>query len=109
MNYAYGWALSEPVRKVWYSLTITGLSIAVAVAIAGVELIGLASDRLGLDGGAWSWVSGIDLNAVGFVIAAMFCVVFASSLAIWRYGRIEQRWTRPRPRRAPPPQRRPAT
>ena len=58
MNFAYGWAFSKPVRKVFYNLTITGLSVAVALIIGTIELLGLAADQLSPKGAFWSWVSG---------------------------------------------------
>ena len=68
MNFAYGWAFSNPVRKIYYNITITGLSVAVALIVGTVELMGLAVDRLGLRGVFWDWISGIDINAVGYLI-----------------------------------------
>ena len=65
MNFAYGWAFSQPVRKVFYNLTVTGLSVAVALVIGTIELLSIAVERLDLSGGFWGWVAGIDLNALG--------------------------------------------
>ncbi|MGH3598179.1 MAG: HoxN/HupN/NixA family nickel/cobalt transporter, partial [Mycobacterium sp.] len=93
MNFAYGWAFSNPVRKVYYNITITGLSVAVALLIGSVELLGLLADQLGWSGGFWDWIGGLNLNAVGFVIVALFVVTWAVALAVWRYGRIEEKWT----------------
>jgi high-affinity nickel-transport protein len=95
MNFAYGWAFSKPVRKVYYNLTITGLSVAVALIIGSVELLGLLAAQLGLTGGFWDWVVGVDLNVVGFVIVGLFALTWAVALTIWRFGRIEERWTAP--------------
>jgi nickel/cobalt transporter (NiCoT) family protein len=92
MNFAYGWAFSKPVRKVYYNLTITGLSVAMALIIGTVELLGLLTIRLNLRGGFWSWVSRIDLNTLGYVIVGMFVVTWAVALVVWRVGRIEERW-----------------
>src|SRR5438067_5844374 len=72
MNFAYGWAFSKPVRKVYYNLVITGLSVAVAVVIGTIELMSVAADKLDLSGGIWSFASGVDLNTVGFAIVGMF-------------------------------------
>jgi high-affinity nickel-transport protein len=93
MNYAYGWALSKPVRKVFYNLTVTALSVLVALGIGSIEVFALISEKAGLSGGFWDWVSGIDLNAVGFVIVGLFVATWAASLAIWHFGRIEERWS----------------
>jgi high-affinity nickel-transport protein len=93
MNFAYGWAFSRPVRKVFYNLIITGLSVAVALLIGTIELAGLVSQRLGAQGGFWSWVQNIDINVLGFVIVGLFLGTWALAAAIWRFGHIEERWT----------------
>ena len=92
MNFAYGWAFSRPLRKVYYNLTITGLSVAVALLIGSIELLGLLAEQLGLSGGFWDWIAAVDLNVVGFVIVGMFMLTWAVALSVWRFGRIEQRW-----------------
>ncbi len=94
MNFAYGWAFSKPVRKVYYNLTITGLSVGVAAVVGTIELGGLAASELDLSGSFWSWFENIDINVLGFVIVGMFCLTWAFSLLIWRYARIEERWSR---------------
>lgn len=93
MNFAYGWAFSKPVRKVYYNIAITGLSVAAALLIGGVELLGLLAEKLGLTGGFWDWLTGIDLNYLGYAVVVLFAVTWALALAVWRFGRIEQRWT----------------
>jgi high-affinity nickel-transport protein len=95
MNFAYGWALSAPVRKVFYNLTITGLSVAVALVIGTIEIGGMLSSRLDLTGAVWSWLHNVDLNSLGFLIVAMFLGTWGIALLIWRFGRIEQRWSMP--------------
>ncbi|MEU7165398.1 HoxN/HupN/NixA family nickel/cobalt transporter [Streptomyces morookaense] len=92
MNFAYQWAFSNPVRKVYYNLTITGLSIAVAFLIGTIELVGVLHEKLGLDDAVTGWISGLDLDNVGFVIVGLFVVVWAAALAYWRFGKVEQRW-----------------
>jgi high-affinity nickel-transport protein len=93
MNFAYGWAFSKPVRKVFYNLTVTGLSVAVALVVGTIELGGLLAHHLNLSGPFWSWLENIDLNLLGFVIVGMFVATWAIALAVWRFGRIEERWT----------------
>ncbi len=92
MNFAYGWAFSNPVRKVYYNITITGLSVAVALIIGTIELLGLLADQLGWTGGFWDWISGLDLNIVGFAIVGLFVLTWVVALLVWRFGRIEERW-----------------
>jgi high-affinity nickel-transport protein len=93
MNFAYDWAFSKPVRKVYYNLTITGLSVAVALIIGTVELLGLLADKLGLHGAFWDWIAGLDLNTVGFVIVGLFFATWAVALLVWKFGRIEEKWS----------------
>ncbi|MFI8791412.1 HoxN/HupN/NixA family nickel/cobalt transporter [Streptomyces sp. NPDC055105] len=93
MNFAYGWAFSKPVRKVYYNLTITGLSVAVALIIGTAELLGLLADKAGLHGAFWDWISGLDLNTIGFVIVGLFFATWAAALAVWKLGHIEEKWT----------------
>ncbi|WP_405484483.1 HoxN/HupN/NixA family nickel/cobalt transporter [Nocardia sp. NBC_00511] len=92
MNFAYHWAFSNPVRKVYYNLTITGLSIAVAFLIGTIELVGILHDKLDLSDPITAWIAGIDLNNVGFVIVGLFVVVWAVALTYWRLARVEDRW-----------------
>jgi len=93
MNFAYGWAFSSPVRKIYYNITITGLSVAVALLIGSIELLGLFAGQLGWRGPFWDWLGALDLNTVGFAVVGMFAVTWAVALLVWRYGRIEERWT----------------
>ena len=93
MNFAYGWALSQPVRKTYYNITITGLSVAVALIVGMAELLPVLANGLGLRGGVWDGVSNLDLNIVGYVIVGLFVLTWGISMAVWRYGRIEERWS----------------
>jgi high-affinity nickel-transport protein len=92
MSQAYGWAFSNPVRKVYYNITVTGLSVVVALAIGSVELLQVASARLSLSGGVWDWMNMLDFETLGYVVAGLFVVMWAASVAIWKLRRIEERW-----------------
>jgi high-affinity nickel-transport protein len=92
MNFAYDWAFAQPVRKVYYNLTITGLSVFVAVFVGATELLGLLARDGGLGGPFWSFAQGFNINTAGFVIAGVFVVTWAVALGIWHFGRIEQKW-----------------
>ena len=94
MNFAYDWAFARPVRKVYYNLTITGLSVFVAMFIGAVEVLGLLGQDGHLTGPGWAWLEDFDLNQAGFVIAGVFVLTWVVALAIWRFGKIEQRWDR---------------
>ncbi|MCC3774142.1 HoxN/HupN/NixA family nickel/cobalt transporter [Streptomyces sp. UNOB3_S3] len=93
MNFAYGWAFSKPVRKVYYNLTITGLSVAVALIIGTVELLSLLAEKLDLHGAFWDRVGALDLNMIGFVIVGLFFATWLIAMAVWKLGRIEEKWT----------------
>jgi high-affinity nickel-transport protein len=93
MNFAYGWAFSKPVRKVYYNITITGLSVAVALFIGTIELVGLVTRKLGLTGAAVDWFQNFNINTAGFIIVGMFVGTWAIALAVWRLARIEEKWS----------------
>jgi nickel/cobalt transporter (NiCoT) family protein len=93
MNFAYGWAFSQPVRKVYYNLTVTGLSVAVALVIGTVELLGLIAEKAHLHGPFWDRIAGVDLNTVGYVVVALFFATWVIALLVWRLARIEEKWT----------------
>lgn len=93
MNFAYSWAFFKPVRKVFYNLTITALSVLVALVIGPLSLISVLSDRFDLDDGLLGSIAGLDLEYVGFVIVGLAVVTWAIALAAWHFGRIEERWS----------------
>jgi nickel/cobalt transporter (NiCoT) family protein len=93
MNFAYGWAFSKPVRKVYYNITITALSVAVALIIGTVELVSILADKLGIASGALAVIADLDLNVVGYAIVALFVLTWVVALTVWKYGRIEEKWT----------------
>jgi high-affinity nickel-transport protein len=92
MNFAYDWAFSRPIRKVYYNLTITGLSIFVAIFIGTVELVGLLAHDSHLNGPVWSFIEGFNINTAGFVIVGLFVVTWIVAYGIWRFGHIEEKW-----------------
>jgi high-affinity nickel-transport protein len=92
MNFAYGWAFSKPVRKVYYNIVITGLSVSVALFVGGLEITQVIAKQLNLTGGFWNYAASFNLNSAGYIIVGLFAVVWIVALALWRYGKIEQRW-----------------
>jgi high-affinity nickel-transport protein len=100
MNFAYGWAFSRPVRKVYYNITITALSVAVALVIGGIELISIVADKAGIESGPVRAVANLDLNDVGYAVVALFVLTWAVAVAAWKVLRIEDRWSGPLPRSA---------
>ena len=93
MNFAYGWAFSKPVRKVYYNITITGLSVAVALVIGTIELVSILADQLGITSGPLAAVAGLDLNHVGYAIVGLFVATWVVALAVWRFAGIEEKWS----------------
>jgi high-affinity nickel-transport protein len=94
MNFAYGWAFSKPVRKVFYNITITGLSVAVSLAIGTIELVGLLAEKLNARGSFWAWWLNVNINTLGLIIVGLFATTWVVALAVWRLGRIEERWSK---------------
>ena len=92
MNFAYGWAFSRPIRKVYYNIIITGLSVTVAFLIGTIEILGLISGEFNLAGGFWKFMAGFNINTAGFVIVGLFVLTWVVALAIWHFGRVEARW-----------------
>ena len=84
MSHAYGWAFSHPVRKVYYNLTVTTLSVTVALGIGTVELLQVLA--------RWPWLEALDFGTLGYAIVGLFVLTWAASFAVWKLGRIEERW-----------------
>ena len=93
MQAAYQWAFIRPVRKVYYNLTTTGLSVAVALIIGGIELISVLHDKAELTDPVTTFIAEITLDDIGYVIVALFLLVWAGSFLYWRFSNVEQRWT----------------
>jgi high-affinity nickel-transport protein len=93
MNFAYGWAFSKPVRKVYYNIAITGLSVAVALIIGSIELVSILTDTAGITTGPLAAIANLDLNYVGYGIIGLFVATWLIALAVWKLGRIEEKWT----------------
>jgi high-affinity nickel-transport protein len=92
MSKAYDWAFASPARKLYYNVTITSLSVFIALLIGTIELAQVLASKLGWQGGFWSWLQGIDFGTLGYVIVAMFVLTWLIALAVWRWRRIEERW-----------------
>jgi high-affinity nickel-transport protein len=92
MNAAYGWAFLKPVRKVYYNLTITGLSVAICFFIGTIEVLGLVPQELHINDGFFDFMANFNINVAGFVIVGMFVVTFSAAYLIFRYGHIEAKW-----------------
>jgi high-affinity nickel-transport protein len=88
---AYGWAFTKPIRKLYYNLTITFVSVLVAVLIGGIEALGLVADQLKLDGPFWRWIGALNDNfgSLGYLIIAIFVGSWIVSIAVYRLGRFD--------------------
>jgi high-affinity nickel-transport protein len=95
MNFAYHWAFANPVRKIYYNLTVTGLSVAVAFVIGSIEIVGLLHDDAGISTPVTDWIAGLDLNNVGFIIVGLFVAVWTIAVAYWRIAKVETRMSSP--------------
>jgi high-affinity nickel-transport protein len=94
MSHAYGWAFSNPVRKIYYNITVTSLSVAVALGIGAIEVMQVLVAKLSLDGGFWSTIGGLDFNRMGYAVVALFLTAWVLSALLWKTARIEDRWRR---------------
>jgi high-affinity nickel-transport protein len=93
MSHAYDWALRRPARKLFYNLTITALSVTVALAVGTIELANVAIGAFDLQGSFWSTVAGLDLQVIGYVLAGLFLATWLIALLLWHLLDIERRWT----------------
>ncbi len=93
MSQAYGWAFSNPIRKVYYNITVTSLSVAVALAIGTIELLQVLATKLDLTTGFFGWLQGLDFGSIGYGVVGLFVVTWAASVVIWKKRRIEERWS----------------
>ncbi|HJQ03064.1 MAG TPA: HoxN/HupN/NixA family nickel/cobalt transporter [Jatrophihabitans sp.] len=93
MSKAYGWAFVTPIRKIYYNITTTGLSIFVAFVIGSIEVFGLLADQLRLHGQPWDFIAGIDINSAGRLIVAIFVLVWIGAVVYYKARNIDQRYT----------------
>ncbi|WAH35603.1 HoxN/HupN/NixA family nickel/cobalt transporter [Alicyclobacillus dauci] len=93
MTTAYNWAFATPIRKIYYNLTVTGLSVVSALLIGVVEALQVLTPHFGLDQGLFAWLDNLNLGNVGFVIVCLFALSWGVSFGIWKFFRIEQRWS----------------
>jgi high-affinity nickel-transport protein len=92
MTVAYDWAFMQPVRKLYYNLAVTGLSIAVELLIASIELVSILHDDLNWVDPVTSWISAIDLNNAGLAIVGLFAVTWLAAVSYWKLADVEKRW-----------------
>lgn len=93
MNGAYGWAFFKPVRKVYYNMTITSISVAVALVIGTIQLVSVVVDQAGISSGPMAEIADMNLENAGFFIVGLFIVAWIGSALIWKYGKVEEKWS----------------
>ena len=93
MRVAYGWAFLNPIRKIYYNLTVTVISVLVALAIGTAELLQVIANELNLTGTYWGWLSGLDFETIGFGIIAIFLVSWLVSVIVWKYRKFDEIYT----------------
>ena len=92
MTTAYRWAFATPIRKVYYNLTVTGLSVVAALMIGLIEVIQVIAHALGLDHGILGWLKAVDLGWIGYLLVALFVLTWSCSYGTWKLLRIEEPW-----------------
>ncbi|UGT72083.1 HoxN/HupN/NixA family nickel/cobalt transporter [Nocardia gipuzkoensis] len=92
MSFAYDWAFAKPVRKIYYNLVITGLSVAVALLIGGQEIVSILAEKLEVESGIVAWIGNLDLGDLGYIIVGLFVLTWAVAIAVWRFAGVERRW-----------------
>jgi len=92
MAKAYSWAFSNPVRKVFYNMTVTGLSVFVALFVGAVELLQVLIGQLRWQGEPWSAIAALNFTNMGFIIVAAFVLTWLGAFAIYKAHRVEERW-----------------
>jgi len=93
MSKAYNWAFLNPLRKIFYNITTTGLSVAVALLVGTIELLQVLIGMLGLRGEFFDLIAALDFGILGYLIVGMFLLAWGISVAFWKLGRIEQRYS----------------
>jgi high-affinity nickel-transport protein len=92
MNFAYDWAFSKPIRKVFYNLTITGLSVFVALFIGTIELLGLLAQELNVNDPFFNFFANFNINTAGFIIVGAFAATWGVAALWWHFGNVEEKW-----------------
>jgi nickel/cobalt transporter (NiCoT) family protein len=92
MSKAYGWAFVTPIRKIYYNITMTSLSIFIAFVIGSIEIVGLISTQSGWTGQPWAFISGININTAGQIIVAIFLAAWVGAVVAYKVRRIDERY-----------------
>ena len=84
MTTAYHWAFSTPLRKIYYNLSVTGLSVIAALFIGLIELAQIITPKLGLTGGVWKWIQNLNFGSMGYILVGLFILTWAISYLTWK-------------------------
>jgi nickel/cobalt transporter (NiCoT) family protein len=93
MSKAYDWAFINPLRKIFYNITTTGLSVAVALLVGSIELLQVLIGMLGLHGQYVDAIAALDFGMLGYLIVGLFLLTWGLSVGIWKFGHIEARYS----------------
>lgn len=93
MKSAYHWAFLKPVRKIYYNITITTISVMAALIIGMIEVAQILIDKLHVHGSISNFISGIEFDYLGYILVALFLITWIVSTLVWKFGKIEQRWS----------------
>ncbi|KPV42217.1 HoxN/HupN/NixA family nickel/cobalt transporter [Alicyclobacillus ferrooxydans] len=93
MTTAYDWAFVAPIRKIYYNLTVTGLSVTAALFIGLIEAVQAVSPMLGLNQGFWAWLQNVNFGTIGFILVCLFIVAWLVSYGVWKLFRVDQRFS----------------
>lgn len=89
MTTAYNWAFSTPLRKIYYNLSVTGLSVVAALFIGLIELAQILTPKIGLNGGVWEWIQNLDFGGIGYLLVGLFVLAWGISYFLWKVLRLE--------------------
>lgn len=89
MATAYNWAYITPLRKTYYNLSVTGISVVAALGIGFIELSQVFASKFGLNSGVWGWVQNIDIGSMGYLMVTLFILLWGLSFIIWKILRLE--------------------
>jgi high-affinity nickel-transport protein len=89
MTTAYNWAFSTPLRKIYYNLSVTGISVIAALCIGIIELAQILTPKLGLNNGIWKWMQDLNFGNMGYLLVGLFIISWAVSYLIWKVLRLE--------------------
>jgi nickel/cobalt transporter (NiCoT) family protein len=92
MTNAYRWAFSTPLRKVYYNLTVTTISVLAALLIGMIELAQVFSEKFNLNSGGWHWIQNLNISWLGYLLVVLFLLSWGISFVIWKAFKLEERW-----------------